>query len=153
MNSDITQLSTPFGVFIGEPISTVDQGTYRTSTRMDEDFMFPPFNVTAILSDDSETLAIVALVNVAQPFTEQPFLIYQNCCLDNAGEVRLQFYICYTDLPVSTADFECFTLDFNASGTNLPKDVVLDDVKTIETFLWNRDPKTSRGTVTTVAKD
>ena len=82
--------------------------------------------------------------------------------IGNNGKPQLQLFI-YTSLEErmkiiqnKTAEkhYNAFTINFDLMNKNcestLPIGYSLKDIEKIETFLWDIDPKTSRGTVTTV---
>jgi hypothetical protein len=79
------------------------------------------------------------------------FRLFQNTYLDLEGHPQLQFFIVY-DMPEELlGELFIYEIIFNANS-----DVFiggLSNVKTIETFLWDIDPVTSRGTETVVRQN
>lgn len=73
--------------------------------------------------------------------------------INPTGLEQLQFFV-VTDYPDSTVsrNFRGYRFDFKANREILPTGVNFDQIFTIQAFLWNKDPKTSRGTVTTVSR-
>lgn len=117
----------------------------------------PPYNVYAML-EDSGTLTLYATVLVPQlltgpdssrPSIEIPFNVTQVFSLDPDGNPKLQFYFCYNGAYDSRSLTEVH-YRLPASCDVLPSGFEAKDVITVEVFLWDEDPKTSRGTVTTV---
>jgi hypothetical protein len=114
----------------------------------------PPYNVNAIL-EDSGSISVYASVLIPQtPMLrpkqiETPFNVTQVFSLDSDGKPKLQFYFCYNGAYDSRALNE-FHYRLTASDASLPSGFQMKDVLSVEVFLWDEDPKTSRGTVTTV---
>ncbi|PWB23818.1 hypothetical protein [Flavobacterium sp. HTF] len=76
------------------------------------------------------------------------YSVVQNTYIDMDGHAQLQFFIVY-DMPEElSGDLSIYEIIFDAS----PKLFIggLSNLKTIQTFLWDIDPETSRGTETTV---
>ncbi|MCV9931181.1 hypothetical protein OIU80_02705 [Flavobacterium sp. LS1R47] len=117
---------------------------------------FPERKTTALLSpiveaylvDNNQELLVRAVVFVAHELQGSlSFDIYQNCYVDIEGTPHLQFFICYNMLEIVGKKFDIYEVSFNAIP--IPFDS-FSEITTIETFLWNTDPITSRGTETTV---
>ncbi|OEJ99241.1 hypothetical protein A8C32_08720 [Flavivirga aquatica] len=72
--------------------------------------------------------------------------VNQESVISDAGETQLDFFIIYDAPEVSYQTFNAYRVDFVIE--NPP-----EDLAQIETYLWDEDPVTSRGTVTTVRKD
>ena len=62
-----------------------------------------------------------------------------------SGEDQLNFYITYDDEEISSQTFNAYRVDFTVK--NPPRNLVQ-----IQTFLWDEDPVTSRGTRTATKK-
>lgn len=60
-----------------------------------------------------------------------------------SGQEQLNFYITYDAEEVSAQEFNAYRMDITVN--NPPRNLAQ-----IQTFLWDEDPKTSRGTLTTV---
>ena len=72
--------------------------------------------------------------------------------INTLGLPQLNIYVCYSenDLGIKPKYWDnCFQINFSEHIT--PK-VNLSEIATIEVFLIDEDPRTSRGTVTTVKK-
>jgi len=124
-------------------------GTIRTDTQETKDLVVSPVSV-ATINTALDTIQLMVVVFVPKT-TPSSFIITQSYSTNASGYPELQFYIC-TDYLVhsGTNNFDGYQLNFTADATSLPEGVLLKDIVTIESFLWNKDPKTSRGTVTTV---
>lgn len=70
--------------------------------------------------------------------------------ISNLGTNKLQFFIDYTYTEVTSQEFDIYELNFDAIEQNLPEGVTLEKIDTVEIFLRDTDPITSRGTETTV---
>lgn len=77
------------------------------------------------------------------------FDIYQNWYIDLNGKRQLQFFIAYDILDDPQKDFDVYEASFKAEPYPYGKDTFAE-IETIQTFLWDIDPETSRGTETTV---
>jgi hypothetical protein len=80
---------------------------------------------------------------------ELGFEIYQNWYVDIDGNRQLQFFIAYDILDDPEKYFDVYEASFKANPYPYGKDTFAN-IKTIQTFLWDIDPQTSRGTETTV---
>ncbi len=78
------------------------------------------------------------------------FAIYQEFSISDSGTPQLQFFISYDAVATEAKDFQAYQISFKAVDENLPPDVSFADIKTIQTFIWDTDPVSSRGTVTNV---
>ncbi len=150
----------------GEPVTEIDpiinSGYIQFSPSFDQPL---PTLVQAEYKGGFIFVTAVVLINTT---LEEPTLIVnQLFTISNDGEPKLQFFI-YCDVEEIgninenlTADniYNAFTINFKTELTDgFPmriqeggyERIPLKNVKYVETFLWNIDPKTSRGTVTTV---
>lgn len=71
--------------------------------------------------------------------------VNQESVISDSGETQLDFFIIYNAPEKSYQTFSAFRVDFIVE--NPPADLVQ-----IETFLWDEDPVTSRGTKTDVKR-
>ncbi|RZJ53121.1 MAG: hypothetical protein EOO44_09515 [Flavobacterium sp.] len=95
--------------------------------------------IDAIVYVDTETIKDNGILN---------YSVVQNTYIDLDGHAQLQFFIVY-DMPEElSGDLSIYEITFEAD----PKLFIggLSKLKTIQTFLWDIDPETSRGTETTV---
>lgn len=108
--------------------------------------------VEAYYSAKENTLSVNAVVYVDSDTIKEngifEYSIIQNTYIDLEGLAQLQFFIVY-DMPEElSGDLSIYEIIFEAD-----KDIFiggLSNIKTIQTFLWDIDPETSRGTETTV---
>lgn len=108
--------------------------------------------VEAYYSANANTLTVNAIVYVDSTAINEngtlEYCIFQNTYIDIEGDSQLQFFIVYNMPEELSGDLSIYEIIFQAD-----KDIFiggLSNVKTIQTFLWDSDPVTSRGTETTV---
>ncbi|MEN2414997.1 hypothetical protein [Flavobacterium mesophilum] len=95
------------------------------------------------------TMTITAVIFVAPLENEAIDLkIYQNWYTNIEGFPQLQFFVSYDMSEKVSKDFLVYEVTFDAKS--FPFQDQMSQIKTIQTFLWDVDPVTSRGTVTTV---
>jgi hypothetical protein len=127
----------------------------------------------AISSDDKSSIVVTAIVLVNTKLTALTFKINQLFTISDYGKYQLQFFIyCDEDQLTSISEnlytdntYNSFKVEFTTSDTTGfpigPTEVTdperyvtgkskIKDIEVVQTFLWDIDPKTSRGTVTTV---
>ncbi|WP_264534974.1 hypothetical protein [Flavobacterium sp. N1736] len=80
---------------------------------------------------------------------ELKFDIYQNWYVDLRGQRQLQFFIAYDIDDSIEENFDVYEASFKAEKDPYGEKAFAD-IATIQTFLWDIDPETSRGTETTV---
>lgn len=125
-------------------------------------FDFKKFNSSVLLTPivvstfDSDTNFIlvntVTFINAQQD--PKHFNLFFNYTLNDNGEPQLSIYICYVanEIPAKTYIIKPFMIYFSSNSVkNGSKQIIpLNRIKAIKVFLVNRDPRTSRGTMTTV---
>jgi hypothetical protein len=104
---------------------------------------------------DPETLQVRAVflvsTNTELNNDKLEFMIYQNWYVDLEGNRQLQFFITYDIDDAISTDFDVYEISFKAEKDPYGEDA-FKSVNTIQTFLWDIDPETSRGTETTVQR-
>ncbi|MGO4772389.1 hypothetical protein ACEN2I_12060 [Flavobacterium sp. W22_SRS_FK3] len=104
---------------------------------------------------DSETLQVRAVflvsTNTALNNDKLDFMIYQNWYVNLEGERQLQFFIAYDIDDAISKEFDVYEISFKAEKDPYGEDA-FKSISTIQTFLWDIDPETSRGTETTVQR-
>lgn len=108
--------------------------------------------VEAYYSANANTLTVNAIVYVDSAALNDngtlKYSIFQNTYIDLAGHAQLQFFIVY-DMPEELlGNLSIYEIIFQADHTIFIGG--LSNVESIQTFLWDIDPETSRGTETTV---
>jgi len=108
--------------------------------------------VEAYYSAKENTLTVNAIVYVDSAAVNEDgtlkYSIFQNSYIDIDGNPQLQFFIVY-DMPEELlGNLSIYEIIFQADSDIFSGG--LSNVETIQTFLWDIDPVTSRGTVTTV---
>nr|WP_294925674.1 hypothetical protein [uncultured Flavobacterium sp.] len=104
---------------------------------------------------DPDTLQVRAVflvsTNTALNNDKLAFDIYQNWYVDLDGKRQLQFFISYDIEDTLSENFDVYEISFKAVKDPYEKEEnPFMSVKTIQTFLWDIDPVTSRGTETVV---
>jgi hypothetical protein len=106
--------------------------------------------VEAYYDAHQNTLQIQAVVYVDSPLIENEILhykIFQNTYIDIEGDPQLQFFIVYNMPEELSADLFIYEIVFNAADSFIGG---FSNLEKIQTFLWDSDPETSRGTETAV---
>lgn len=102
---------------------------------------------------DSETLQVRAVFLVSNNTQlndgKLEFMIYQNWYVDLDGKRQLQFFITYDIDDAISTDFDVYEIGFKAEKDPYGEDA-FKSIEIIQTFLWDIDPETSRGTETNV---
>lgn len=80
---------------------------------------------------------------------ELEFDIYQNWYVDLGGNRQLQFFIAYDIDDNIEENFDVYEASFRAERDPYGENAFAS-INTIQTFLWDIDPETSRGTETVV---
>lgn len=136
----------------GKPMKpkTINKITTKKTVSFPENTSPIPFSpiVQATLMKDG-TFQVRAVFMVAHKQDELDFKIYQNWYIDIEGQRQLQFFIAYDILDDPETEFDVYETSFKAEPYPYGKDTFAN-ITTIQTFLWDIDPETSRGTVTTV---
>ena len=106
--------------------------------------------VEAYYDSHSNALLIQAVVYVDSPLVEKEelhFSVIQNTYIDIEGSPQLQFFIVYNMPEELSADLFIYEIVFNADSSFIGG---FSNLEKIQTFLWDSDPETSRGTETPV---
>lgn len=94
----------------------------------------------------------IVFVNKAQQVAD--FNLYYNYTLDADGLPQIAIYICYHKEEINATAYEYNTFEiyvYKGAITDANnKEVELSEIQTVQVFLINTDPRTSRGTTTTV---
>lgn len=107
--------------------------------------------VEATYFEVENTLNVSAVLFLDSSIQSPAFTVYQYYGIDVDGQPIVQFFIAYDYKETQAQVFNAFQLNFQVNPALLPS-LNLSDIKTVQTFLWDTDPVTSRGTVTTVQK-
>ncbi|KAB1158388.1 hypothetical protein F7018_09430 [Tenacibaculum aiptasiae] len=108
---------------------------------------YGPINVKALIFVSSSTPLSASAIKISQLFSVNSF-----------GDYMLQFFIHTTVEDMlkindnkTTNEYQAYTIKFSTNElVTFPEGISLDKIKVIQTFVWNIDPTTSRGTETTV---
>lgn len=150
----------------GKPLTTKDiVATTNGQIIFDDKFYqliptLPQAERTIIETENNISVCVLFFLNTT--LTSLNLKVNTLFTIGNNGKPQLQIFI-YSSLEErmkiiqnKTAEkhHNAFTIDFNLTNMNcqsvLPEGYTLKSIEKIETFLWDIDPKTSRGTVTTV---
>lgn len=108
--------------------------------------LFSPVVEAFLVGDIITVNAVVYVDSKLKKITE--FSVIQNLYVDIEGDPQLQFFVCYDlEEQEESKNFWVYEVTFQVQPI-LPFDIT--KVETIQTFLWDIDPETSRGTVTIV---
>jgi hypothetical protein len=135
--------TTPISI-AGTIAVAVNPTTVKTVPAPSQNPLPPPFNDSAVYNQSTNMLTITASVmlpNVENITVEQYY--------SREDATKLQLCITYMDTLDPLTTFFTAPLTFNALPINDTGG--LHVIKSVELILQDKDPKTSRGTVTTVA--
>jgi hypothetical protein len=127
----------------------------------------------AIRNDNNSSITVSVIVLVNTTLELLTFKINQLFTISNNGERQLQFFIyCDEEQLISIGEnlstnntYKSFKVNFTTNNTTgfpigpekvvyperyISSKIEIKDINLVETFLWDIDPKTSRGTVTSV---
>ncbi|WP_422091852.1 hypothetical protein [Tenacibaculum ovolyticum] len=115
----------------------------------------PPLVPHVRVTKEDHNIAIEAIVFIDSTVDRPKLIVSQLLSVSIAGEYQLQFFIHCNEDEIerlrenrSRISYKAFRVKFDTKNTaiNFPEGVTLEHVKTTQTFLWNIDPETSRGT-------
>jgi len=119
----------------------------------------PPLVPHVRVTKKDNNIAVEAIIFIDSTISNPKLIVSQLLSVSIAGEYQLQFFIHCSEDEIerlrenrSRISYKAFTVKFDTKNTtiNFPEGVTLAHVKTTQTFLWNIDPETSRGTETSV---
>jgi len=147
--------TTPPGIsLISGALSTVSDPMSANFNRIADSLFTRPLSplasITCSFCEQKLTLKLIVFINQK----DISYNVYYQGVLNDSGKQRINFYIEY-NLPENTADINyCM---HNVNITLLEKDISehynfidLRKIIDVAVYLWDEDPVTSRGTVTTV---
>lgn len=88
-------------------------------------------------------------------------MVKQLFCVNSYGLYTLQLYLycnertiekIYNNQDKNPEYFQAYSVEFSVSNTtiNLPENINIEDINIVQSFIWDIDPRTSRGTETVV---
>jgi hypothetical protein len=138
----------PPGTLLPVTLSPEPVGKIKFPERTNR-FLLSPL-VEAYYKKETKELLVRAVVFIARKEEKNlDFRIYQNCYIDLEGNPQLQFFIAYDLVETKETDFFIYEVSFIVDNLPYGSDA-LSKIKKIQTFLWDIDPVTSRGTETNV---
>lgn len=109
---------------------------------------------------NGSAITVKTLIFVESQIPLEAVKIKQLFSISNFGNCKLQFFIyCSEEVIKKLNDdkesnkgrYKAYKIDFSTEDTkNFPKGISLENIKVVQTFVWNIDPETSRGTETVV---
>jgi hypothetical protein len=116
-------------------------------------FMPSPMIVSSYIPEQNQinvSIIVYLPLTVPEPTYDHLFGLFN---VNPSGLEQLQFFVVTNyDSSIAESLFIGYQFDFGANPDLLPPNVGLEKIVTTQAFLWNEDPKTSRGTVTTVSR-
>jgi len=112
-----------------------------------KDSLISPFDISAEYTNDETMIKINVAVGINSDLTISELDIFGgNVMLKPSEHVNMQkLYVVYDKQEGEMVQFTPYYLEFE-----IPASIEGICINTLEFYLWNEDPKTSRGTVTTV---
>jgi hypothetical protein len=99
-------------------------------------------------------VSTVVFVDASVPLAITDFKVNQLYDISDLGVPRIQFFISYEKPETKPTEFKAYEISFAPILASLIPAVVLgSQIKTVQAFLWNVDPETSRGTETVVQRN
>jgi hypothetical protein len=111
----------------------------------------PPV-VEATYFTETKQIKISAVVFLEEAIVNPAFEVYQHYEPYVTGEPFIKFYVAYTFKETEAENFNAYQVNFIFEPSAAPGSTP-DMITEIETFLWDTDPKASRGTVTNVQRN
>lgn len=140
-----TTISIPPGIQI--PSKTFTESGAISFTNKRPKTPLQPIVEVYLDSNNNIQVSTVFFIDAAiRGLNASSFTIFQDYSISETGEPRLQFFISYDAVETETTNFQAYQISFQS----LPTVFLNKDITTIQTFLWDTDPISSRGTVTTV---
>ncbi|CAL2104517.1 conserved protein of unknown function [Tenacibaculum sp. 190130A14a] len=146
----------PPGIEIDNQVKVIESGNIIFNNNFDKPL---PSLVEASYDDieKSITVNVLFFVNSYQELTSVS--VHQLFSISNFGHGKLQFFLSCADEAQaqllkdapSGFEYQAYTAEFTTRLTEgFPEHIDMCDIKVVQTFVWDIDPKTSRGTETTV---
>ncbi|KAB8153022.1 hypothetical protein EZY14_011615 [Kordia sp. TARA_039_SRF] len=139
----------------GEPYYIVEAANQSPLNDLDKssrisDQMLPPLVVPYYVGNRFRGVYIVAIARTGGPIQNEDLKLFYNFSLNVDGKPQLNLYVSFNcHRNIEKHEFWYNAINFN-TGSNQMQAVDLSSIETVEVFLIDEDPETSRGTVTTV---
>ncbi|WP_297332387.1 hypothetical protein [Flavobacterium sp.] len=108
--------------------------------------------VEATYFTESDEMRISAVVFLDAAIVSPSFEVFQECQPYVEGEPPVKFYVCYDHKRTMATEFNAYQVNFSLDPAAI-HGIEVNKINEIETFLWDTDPKASRGTVTNVQRN
>ena len=143
MNTTILGVTTPPGQPIEKSNITIQKLDAQISFAFNSKSLKPFSPLVQASYNELGHLQVSAVVFIASSEEPNPSGVNQQSVISDEGETQLDFFIIYDAPEISDQIFNAYRVDFIVE--NPPKGLTQ-----IETFLWDEDPVSSRGTKTKV---
>lgn len=108
--------------------------------------------VEATYFSDSDQIKVSAVVFLDAAIANPSFDVFQDFQPYVEGEPPVKFYICYDYKRTTATEFNAYQVNFTLDPAAV-HGIEISKIAEVETFLWDTDPKASRGTVTNVQRN
>ena len=143
MSTTTLSVTTPPGQPINRSLINITNLNSQIEFNYNSTSLKPLAPLVQVSYGPNRNLQVSAVVFIAASETPNLSAVNQESVISDSGETQLDFFIIYDAPEQSYQTFNAYRVDFIVE--NPPADLVQ-----IETFLWDSDPVTSRGVVTTV---
>jgi hypothetical protein len=140
----------PPGFSLGPKVN-LDKRTSITFPENQTNALLSPVVQATLIGKKKLQIRAVVFISPEAQTNGLEFDVFQNWYVDIEGNPQLQFFICYDLKNVIGKEFDIYEVSFEAKRKPYNEDDdVFSKIKTIQTFLWDIDPVSSRGTETNV---
>jgi hypothetical protein len=127
---------------VGSSISLANNNSFN---------LLQPLVAASLDATGNILVSTVVFVDASLSLVETDFVVKQLYDISDLGVPRIQFFISYEKPETKPTEFKAYEISFAPILASLIPAVVLgSQIKTVQAFLWNVDPETSRGTETVV---
>lgn len=115
--------------------------------------LIPPIVQAFLINKDKLEIPIVILVDTSYGIKNSNFKFKYNVCINTVGDLQLNIYVYFhkKEPTNKTGDFNIYPFTIHCTNSLLVFEGLSESInKTVQVSLINTDPKTSRGTTTTV---
>jgi len=138
---------TPPGILIEKSVNVKPIGDISFTSKYSTTPLQP---LAEAILFNNEKIEICAVLFLDAAIGTPQISIYQNYAIGGDGNPLFQFFITYDAQETTAKDFNAYQVNFSFDADGLPDYLKLSDVSAVEIFLWDVDPRDSRGTITNV---
>ncbi len=166
MNGDKKLEITPtISGYINFPVTKNPDGKILLPTLVEAEFPDPSktsINVKVLFFVASKAEIIKKSLSDTKSDIIDKIMVKQLFCVNSYGLYTLQLYFYCNEITTlkiydsqnnhkDPENFQAYSVEFSIDNTiNLPENINIEDIRIIQSFIWDIDPKTSRGTETVV---